>query len=239
MLPRYKRILLKLSGEALRGENEGPDSTFSPTVLNALASELKEIHSQGVELALVVGGGNVIRGLKATEAGIDRTTGDYMGMMATIINCLALQDCLEKTGTATRLMSALQINEVCEPYIRRRGIRHLEKGRIVLLAAGTGNPYFTTDTAAALRAIELKAEVVLKATRVDGVYDSDPLKDRGARRFAKLSYAEVLKRDLKVMDATAVSLCMDNHLPIIVFKLLPAENMRKVILGEDIGTVVS
>jgi uridylate kinase len=186
----------------------------------------------------VVGGGNVIRGVKATEAGINRTTGDYMGMLATIINCMALQDCLEKTGATTRLMSALPIDEVCEPYIRRRGIRHLEKGRIVLLAAGTGNPYFTTDTAAALRAIELKAEVVLKATRVDGVYDSDPLKDRSARRFAKLSYAEVLKRDLKVMDATAVSLCMDNHLPIIVFKLLPPENMRKVILGEDIGTVV-
>jgi len=238
MKPKFKRVLVKLSGEALRGEAAGDTPTISAAVLNEIVSEIKEILDSGVQLALVVGGGNIIRGLQASEAGIDRATGDYMGMLATVINCMALQDSLEGVGVQTRIMSALQVNEVCEPYIRRRGIRHLEKGRVVLLAAGTGNPYFTTDTAAALRAMELKAEALMKATRVDGVYDSDPLKDPNARRFKRLTYMDVLKRDLKVMDATAVSLCMDNRLPIIVFKLLERGNIQKVLAGEDVGTVV-
>jgi uridylate kinase len=238
MKPKFKRVLVKCSGEALRGEQGGDAPTLSAPVLSGIASELKEIHALGVQLALVVGGGNIIRGLQASEAGIDRATGDYMGMIATLINCMALQESLEKAGVPTRLMSAIRVNEVAEPYIRRRGIRHLEKGRVVLLAAGTGNPYFTTDTAAALRAMELKTEALMKATRVDGVYDSDPLKDPNARRFKRLTYMDVLKRDLKVMDATAVSLCMDNHLPILVFKLLEKGNMLKILTGEDVGTTV-
>jgi len=235
---KFNRVLVKLSGEALRGESGETDATLSARVLSDIALEIKEIHALSVQLALVVGGGNIIRGLNATQAGIDRATGDYMGMLATVINCMALQDALEKVGVPTRVMSALQVNEVAEPYIRRRGIRHLEKGRVVLLAGGTGNPYFTTDTAAALRAMELKAEALMKATRVDGVYDSDPLKDPNARRFSHLTYTDVLKRDLKVMDATAVSLCMDNRLPILVFKLAEKGNMLKVILGENLATVV-
>jgi len=235
MEPKFKRVLLKMSGEALRGGEEG---TISAEFLSRIAGEIKEIHALGIQLAMVVGGGNIIRGLDATSAGIDRATGDYMGMLATVINCMALQEALEKLGISTRVMSALQVDEVAEPYIRRRGIRHLEKGRVVLLAAGTGNPYFTTDTAAALRAMELKTEALLKATRVDGVYDADPLKDPKAKRFKRLTYMDVLKRDLKVMDATAVSLCMDSSLPILVFKLADAGNMLKAIMGEDIGTVV-
>ena len=235
MQPKFKRVLLKMSGEALRGGEEG---TISAGFLSQIAGEIKEIHALGIELAMVVGGGNIIRGLDATQAGIDRATGDYMGMLATVINCMALQEALEKLGISTRVMSALQVDEVAEPYIRRRGIRHLEKGRVVLLAAGTGNPYFTTDTAAALRAMELKTEALLKATRVDGVYDDDPLKNPNAKRFKRLTYMDVLKRDLKVMDATAVSLCMDSKLPILVFKLADAGNMLKAIMGEDIGTVV-
>jgi uridylate kinase len=235
MQPKFKRVLLKMSGEALRGGEEG---TISAEFLSRIAGEIKEIHALGIQLAMVVGGGNIIRGLDATSAGIDRATGDYMGMLATVINCMALQEALEKLGISTRVMSALQVDEVAEPYIRRRGIRHLEKGRVVLLAAGTGNPYFTTDTAAALRAMELKTEALLKATRVDGVYDADPLKDPNAKRFKRLTYMDVLKRDLKVMDATAVSLCMDSKLPILVFKLADAGNMLKAIMGEDIGTVV-
>jgi uridylate kinase len=238
MEPKFKRVLLKLSGEALRGTASGKDATLDAQVLTRIAAELKEIHALGVEMALVVGGGNVIRGLAAAEAGIDRTTGDYMGMLATLINCLALQECLERNGVPCRVMTALRVDEVAEPYIRRRGIRHLEKGRAVLLAAGTGNPYFTTDTAAALRAIELKAQVVMKATRVDGVYDADPLKDENAKRFKRLTYMDVLKRDLKVMDTTAVSLCMDNHLPLLVFKLMEPGSMRKAVLGEEVGTLV-
>jgi uridylate kinase len=236
MQPKFKRVLLKMSGEALRGGEEG---TISAEFLSRIAAEIKEIHALGIQLAMVVGGGNIIRGLDATQAGIDRATGDYMGMLATVINCMALQEALEKLGISTRVMSALQVDEVAEPYIRRRGIRHLEKGRVVLLAAGTGNPYFTTDTAAALRAMELKTEALLKATRVDGVYDDDPLKNPNAKRFKRLTYMDVLKRDLKVMDATAVSLCMDSKLPILVFKLADAGNMLKAIMGEeDIGTVV-
>ncbi|HOX46945.1 MAG TPA: UMP kinase [Myxococcota bacterium] len=235
---KFKRVLLKLSGEALRGEPPSTEATLQPAVLQSIAAELKEIHELGVELAVVVGGGNMVRGLRAAEAGIDRTTGDYMGMLATLINCLALQEVLERTGLVTRVMSALGAQEVAEPYIRRRGIRHLEKGRVVLLAAGTGNPYFTTDTAAALRAIELKCQVVMKATRVDGVYDADPLKDPNARLFKRLTYVDVLKRDLKVMDTTAVSLCMDNQIPLLVFKLMQAGNMRRAVMGEDVGTLV-
>jgi len=204
---KYSRVLVKLSGEALRGESGGEDTTLSAGVLTDIAAEIKEIHALSVQLALVIGGGNIIRGLNASQAGIDRATGDYMGMLATVINCMALQDALEK-------------------------------GRVVLLAGGTGNPHFTTDTAAALRAMELKAQALMKATRVDGVYDNDPLKDPNARRFKRLTYTDVLKRDLKVMDATAVSLCMDNRLPILVFKLAERGNMLKVILGEDLATVV-
>ncbi len=236
--PRFKRVLLKLSGEALRGEGAEGAQTFDPAIVAATTAELKEIRDLGVELAVVVGGGNVIRGMSAAEMGIDRTTGDYMGMLATLINCMALQDSLERQGVTTRLMTALSVDEVAEPYIRRRGIRHLEKNRVVLLAAGTGNPYFTTDTAAALRAMELKADAVLKATRVDGVYDADPLKDPNARRFKRLTYMDVIKRDLRVMDTTAVSLCMDNKIPILVFKMTESGSMRRAIMGEDVGTVI-
>ncbi|RLB59554.1 MAG: UMP kinase [Deltaproteobacteria bacterium] len=233
----FTRVLLKLSGEALRGEN--PDAPIiSADVVADIVAELKQAHELGVQLAVVIGGGNVIRGMTASESGINRATGDYMGMLATMINCLALQEALEREGLHTRVLSALQANEVAEPYIRRRGIRHLEKGRVVLLAAGTGNPYFTTDTAAALRAMELRAQAVLKATRVDGVYDADPLKDPNAKRFKHLTYMDVLRRDLKFMDSTAVSLCMDNHIPIVVFKLLERGNILKVLQGEDIGTTV-
>ncbi len=234
----FKRVLLKLSGEALRGERDDTAATLDAEVLKTIAGEIKELRALGLELAVVIGGGNLIRGLAAADAGIDRTTGDYMGMLATLINCLAMQECLERQGVASRVMTALRVDEVAEPYIRRRGVRHLEKGRVVLLAAGTGNPYFTTDTAAALRAIELKADVVMKATRVDGVYDADPLKDPNARRFEHLSYMDVLKRDLKVMDATAVSLCMDNRLPLLVFKLMEPGNLLKAVKGEKIGTLV-
>ncbi len=231
----YRRVLIKLSGEALKG---GGDGSLSAEVLSSLAAELREVRALGVELALVVGGGNIIRGLSAQSTGIDRATGDYMGMLATLINCLALQACLERLGLDTRVLSAVEANAVAEPYIRRRGMRHLEKGRIVLLAGGTGNPYFTTDTAAALRAMELRCDALFKATRVDGVYDADPLKDKGARRFDRLSYTEVLAKDLKVMDATAVSLCMDNRIPILVFKMDPG-NLRRAVQGERLGTLVS
>lgn len=231
----YRRVLIKLSGEALKGGGEG---SLSAEVLSSLATELREVRALGVELALVVGGGNIIRGLSAQSTGIDRATGDYMGMLATLINCLALQAGLERLGLDTRVLTAVEANAVAEPYIRRRGMRHLEKGRIVLLAGGTGNPYFTTDTAAALRAMELRCDALFKATRVDGVYDADPLKDKGARRFERLSYAEVLAKDLKVMDATAVSLCMDNRIPILVFKMDPG-NLRRAVQGERLGTLVS
>ncbi|NMB77351.1 MAG: UMP kinase [Myxococcales bacterium] len=231
----YRRVLIKLSGEALKGGGEG---SLSAEVLSSLATELREVRALGVELALVVGGGNIIRGLSAQSTGIDRATGDYMGMLSTLINCLALQAGLERLGLDTRVLTAVEANAVAEPYIRRRGMRHLEKGRIVLLAGGTGNPYFTTDTAAALRAMELRCDALFKATRVDGVYDADPLKDKGARRFERLSYAEVLAKDLKVMDATAVSLCMDNRIPILVFKMDPG-NLRRAVQGERLGTLVS
>ncbi|RME23789.1 MAG: UMP kinase [Deltaproteobacteria bacterium] len=233
----YKRVLLKLSGEALRGGR--PDApALSVEVLEQIASEIQQVLVLGVQIGIVIGGGNVIRGVTASESGFNRASADYMGMLATLINCLAMQEVLEKHGMHTRVLSAIQVNELAEPYIRRRGIRHMEKGRVVLLAAGTGNPYFTTDTAAALRAMELGADVLLKATRVDGVYDADPLKDPNARRFKRLTYMDVLRRDLKVMDSTAVSLCMDNQIPIVVFKLLEQGNILKVVRGEDVGTTV-
>jgi len=232
---KYHRVLLKISGEALAGkEGFGID----PRALGAFARELKGVHELGCELALVVGGGNFFRGLAVTDYGIDRTTGDYMGMLATLINSLALQDALEKIGVNTRVLSAIEVHQVAEPYIRRRATRHLEKGRIIIFAAGTGNPYFSTDTAASLRAMEIDAEVILKGTRVDGVFDRDPLKHRGAKLYRELSYMEVINKELKVMDSTAVSLCMDNNLPIVVFNMLRPGNIRKAVCGRRIGTIV-
>jgi len=231
----YKRIVLKLSGEALQGDQGyGVD----PKVAGRIAEEIEEVHDLGVELACVIGAGNIFRGLEASRAGMDRATADYIGMLATMINSLVLQDALEKRGVHTRVQSAIEIHQLSEPYIRRRAVRHLEKGRIVVFAGGTGNPYFTTDTAAALRAVEIGADVILKATKVDGVYDRDPVKDRSAKKFKKLSYLEVLKRRLEVMDATAISLCMDNHLPIVVFNLTERGNIRRVVQGDGIGTRV-
>ncbi len=234
--PRYHRILLKLSGEALLGERAyGVDPAFCTFI----ARQLVDVHALGIQVAIVVGGGNIFRGLAAAAKGMDRATGDYIGMLATVMNALALQDALEKEHLDTRVMSALAMNEVAEPYIRRRAVRHLEKGRVVILAAGTGNPYFTTDTAAALRAVEIDAEVILKATRVDGVYDADPLTHPGAHRYERLTYVDVLTERLQVLDATAVSLCMENDLPIIVFDLNRPDNIRSVALGEPVGTIIS
>ena len=234
--PRFKRIVLKLSGEALAG---AAGYGLDPVMLEAFCSELKEVHDLGVEMTIVVGGGNIYRGLKGSlHSGIDRAAGDYMGMLATVINALALQTVLERQGVPTRVMSAIEISQLCEPYIRRRAIRHIEKKRVVIFAAGTGNPHFTTDTAAALRAMEIGADVICKATNVDGVYDSDPNKNPEAKRFSHLSYIEVLKRNLKVMDSTSISLCMDNNLPIIVFSLKRRGNIARVVLGEDVGTTV-
>ena len=210
-----------------------------PPTLRQIASEMKAVSEGGVELAVVIGGGNIFRGLAGSARGMDRSTADSMGMLATVINALALQDALEKHGVTTRVVTAIEMRSVAEPFIRRRAIRHLEKGRVVLLAAGTGNPYFTTDTAAALRAMEIRAEVILKGTKVDGVYTADPMVDKSAKRYDTISYLEVLERGLKVMDATAISLCMDNKLPIIVFKLRQSGNLRRVIMGEPVGTRVA
>ena len=233
--PAYKRIVLKLSGEALQGkQGYGVDHN----VTAAIAEEIKEVHDLGVQIACVVGAGNIFRGLQASKAGMDRATGDYIGMLATVINSLVLQDALEKRGVPTRVQTAIAVQELAEPYIRRRAIRHLEKGRVVVFGGGTGNPYFTTDTAAAPRAIEIGADTILKATKVDGVYDRDPVKDQRAKKFEKLSYLEVLKRRLEVMDSTAISLCMDNRLPILVFNLTRRGNIRRVVMGEEIGTRV-
>ncbi len=232
---KYQRILLKLSGEALSGGQVGG---ISADVLEAIAKEIKEISELGVEIAIVIGGGNIWRGLEASSKGMDRASADYIGMLATTINSLALQHAMEKEGVYTRVLSAIAMQQLAEPYIRRRAIRHLEKKRIVIFAAGTGNPYFTTDTAAALRAMEIGAEVILKATRVDGVYDKDPLKNKDAKMFKKLTYIEVLQKKLQVMDSTAISLCMDNDLKIIVLNLSKRGNIRKVVGGEDIGTLV-
>ncbi len=234
--PVFKRVLLKLSGEALQGNlGYGVD----PKVASEIAQQVKEVHEMGLDLAIVIGAGNIFRGLQASKGGMDRATADYVGMLATIINSMVLQDALEKMGVQTRVQSAIEVKELAEPYIRRRAIRHLEKKRVVIFAAGTGNPYFTTDTAAALRAIEIEADVILKATKVDGVYTSDPVKDKTAKKYEKLGYLEVLKNRLQVMDATAISLCMDNKLPIIVFNLTKYGNIRRVMLGENIGTTVS
>ncbi len=232
----YKRVLLKLSGEALQGRQQ---YGIDPEVVDSIANQLKEVKSTGLEVAVVIGGGNIFRGLSGSSRGMDRATGDYMGMLATVINSMALQDALERKGVYTRVQTAIAMQALAEPYIRRRALRHLEKGRIVILAGGTGNPYFTTDTTAALRAIELGCEVILKATKVDGIYTADPKKDKKAKRFEKLKYIDVLKKGLKVMDATAISLCMDNNLPIIVFDLLKDGNIKRVVGGQNIGTTVS
>jgi uridylate kinase len=232
----YKRVLLKISGEALQGDQS---YGIDPHVVESVARQLKEVREMGVELAVVIGGGNIFRGLQAASEGMDRSTADYMGMLATVINGLALQDALERKGVYTRVQTAIAMQALAEPYIRRRAIRHLEKGRIVILAGGTGNPYFTTDTTAALRAIEVGAEVILKATKVDGIYSADPKKVADAKRFSKIRYIDVLKKGLKVMDATAISLCMDNNLPIIVFDLLKQGNIQRVVSGQNIGTIVS
>jgi len=234
--PHYKRILLKLSGEALMGDqNYGID----PAVATRIAQDIAEIQALGVQTAVVIGGGNIFRGLAASAGGMDRSTGDYMGMLATVINALALQDALEHNGVATRVLTAIEMRAVAEPFIRRRAVRHLEKGRVVVFAAGTGNPYFTTDTAAALRAMEMKAEVILKGTKVDGIYTADPVKDPQATRYDTISYLQVLQERLQVMDATAISLCMDNKLPILVFNLKTPGNIRRVVMGETIGTLVT
>ena len=233
--PAYKRILLKLSGESLMGpEGYG----ISAPVVEGICEQIKEISQLGVEVAIVIGAGNIFRGLGNQGKGIERVTGDYMGMLATVINAMALQNFLEKIGAHTRVLSAIEIHQLVEPYIRRRAARHLEKGRIIIFAAGTGNPYFTTDTAAALRAIEVKADVILKGTKVDGVYDSDPKQNPKAKKFEQLKYMDVLKQQLKVMDSTAISLCMDNNLPIVVFNLFEKGNIKRVVMGEKIGTRV-
>jgi uridylate kinase len=233
--PYYKRVLLKLSGEALGGEQ---GSGIDPATITAIAREVKQVVELGVQLSLVIGGGNIFRGLAASSKGMDRASADYMGMLATMINALAMQDALEKIGVDTRVQSAISMAEVAEPYIRRRAIRHLEKGRVVIFGAGTGNPYFTTDTAASLRAMEIGADVILKGTKVDGVYSADPKKDPAATKYQTLSYLEVLRKGLQVMDATAISLCMDNSLPIIVFDVTTDGNVVRVVAGEPIGTLV-
>ncbi|HEX5044426.1 MAG TPA: UMP kinase [Candidatus Polarisedimenticolaceae bacterium] len=233
--PRFRRILLKLSGEALMGSGS---YGIAPEILRGLSDEIAAINAMGVEIALVVGGGNIFRGINAPE-GMDRVAADHMGMLATLINSLALQDSLESVGVSTRVLSALEIRQVAEPFIRRRALRHLEKGRVIILAAGTGNPYFSTDTAAALRAMEVKAEVLLKATKVDGVYTADPKTNPGAVFLPRVGWQEALERGLRVMDSTAISLCMDNRLPIIVFNIRVPGNIRRILVGEEVGSVVS
>ena len=234
--PAYQRVLLKLSGEALMGEQQ---FGIDPSVTTQIAKDIFEIQALGVQTAVVIGGGNLFRGLAASAKGMDRATADYMGMLATVINALALQDALEHNGVPTRVASAIEMRAVAEPFIRRRAVRHLEKGRVVVFAAGTGNPYFTTDTAAALRAMEMKADVILKGTKVDGIYTADPMLDTTATKYDQISYLQVLERGLKVMDATAISLCMDNKLPIVVFNLRTGGNLRRVIMGEAVGTTVT
>lgn len=234
---QHRRIMLKLSGEALCGSVTG--FGVDPATMHTISEEIKQVHELGVEIGIVIGGGNIFRGLKGSAAGMDRTTADYMGMLATVINGMALQDSLEKQGVATRVLSALQISEVAEPYIRRRAMRHLEKGRVVIFAAGTGNPYFSTDTAAALRAMEIQAELLCKATKVEGVYEKDPEKFSDAKMYKRLSYDRALNDRLGVMDSTAISLCRDNALPIRVFSIIKSGNINRVVRGEDIGTLVS
>ena len=234
--PVYRRIVLKLSGEALAGtQGYGID----PAVLDRIAAEVRDVVGLGIQLAIVIGGGNIFRGVAASTTGMDRTTADHMGMLATVINALALQDALEKSGLHTRVLSAIEMRAVAEPYIRRRAIRHLEKGRVVIFAAGTGNPFFTTDTAGALRAVEISADAIMKATKVDGIYSADPKLDTTAQRLAHVTYIDVLNRGLQVMDSAAISLCMDNKLPIIVFDLTRAGNIKRIVLGEPVGSIVS
>jgi uridylate kinase len=235
MTTKYKRVLLKLSGEALMGDQ---GFGIDPQVVLRIASEIKDIHSLGVEVAIVIGGGNIFRGIKASEEGFDRVTADHMGMLATVINALAIQDALEKMNVFTRVLSAIEMRQVAEMYIRRRAVRHLEKSRVVIFAAGTGNPYFSTDTTAALRAMEIKAEVILKATKVEGIYDADPVKVPTAKMYPRISYMDVLTQNLAVMDSTAITLCRDNSVPIIVFNLRTKGNIRRVIEGEKIGSLV-
>jgi uridylate kinase len=234
--PVYKRVLLKLSGEALMGEQS---FGIDPAVTSRIAADIAEIQGLGVETGIVIGGGNIFRGVAASAKGMDRATGDYMGMLATVINALAMQDALEQQGIVTRVVTAIEMRAVAEPFIRRRAERHLEKGRVVIFAAGTGNPYFTTDTAAALRAMEMKADVILKGTKVDGIYTADPMIDPSATRYEKITYLEVIDKGLKVMDATAITMCMDNRLPIIVFNLRTPGNLRRTIMGEAIGSIVT
>ena len=234
--PAYRRIVLKLSGEALAG---GQGYGIDPLVLERIASEVRDVSQLGVQIAIVIGGGNIFRGIAASAGGMERATADYMGMLATVINALALQDALEKTGLQTRVLSAIEMRAVAEPYIRRRAMRHLEKGRVVIFAAGTGNPFFTTDTAGALRAVEIGADAIMKATKVDGIYSADPKRDANAQRLERMTYIEVLNRGLQVMDAAAISLCMDNKLPIIVFDLTRSGNIKRIVLGEAVGSVVS
>ena len=234
--PAYRRILLKLSGESFQGPQ---GFGIEGQTIYSIAQELREVHKLGTQVAIMVGGGNIFRGARQKGFEIDRATGDYMGMLATVLNALALQDALEKLGVHTRVQSAIEMHQVCEPFIRRRAMRHLEKGRVVIFAAGTGNPYFSTDTAAALRAMEIKADVILKATRVDGIYDADPEKVSGAKFFAEITYREVLHQNLKVMDSTAISLCMDNGMPIVVFNMNQSGNIRRAVLGERVGSTVT
>jgi len=233
--PKYKRVLLKLSGESLMGKKEfGIDHK----IVEFFAQEIKKVHDAGVELGIVIGGGNIYRGLSATDQGIDRVTGDQMGMLATVINSLALQNAIEHQGVYSRLMSAIHMEEIAEPYIRRRAIRHLEKGRVVIFGAGTGHPYFSTDTAASLRAVEIEAEVIIKGTRVDGIYNSDPEKNPEASKYNKISYLDILKNNLRVMDLTAISLCQENSLPIVVFNMDKPDNLLKLVMGNQVGTLV-
>jgi uridylate kinase len=234
--PKYKRILLKMSGEVLGGE---AGLGICAEMVHDMAADIKEVRDLGVEVVVVIGGGNIFRGLQGTEKGIERATGDYMGMLATIINSLALQDALEKQGVQTRVQSAISMSQIAEPFIRRRAVRHLEKGRVVIFGGGTGNPYFSTDTAAALRANEIGANVILKATKVDGIYDRDPKKNPKAKRFTQISYLDALQKQLKVMDSTAFSLCMDNKMPIIVFDFFKEHNLKRVVMGEKVGTLVT
>lgn len=236
MLPKYNRILLKLSGESLMGDRS---FGLDPKMLEQYSADIKTITDLGVQVAVVIGGGNIYRGMNEAETGIERAQGDYMGMLATVINGMALQSALEKTGVKTRLLTAIKMEQVAEPYIRRRAIRHLEKGRVVIFGAGTGNPYFTTDTAGSLRAVEINADVILKGTRVDGIYTADPEKDPNATRYEKLSFSEVISQNLKVMDMTAFTLCQENKLPIIVFDMNTTGNLQKVVEGKNIGTLVS
>ncbi len=232
---KYQRILLKVSGEVLAGE---AGYGLDPSVLEGIAGEIQEVYALGVEVAIVIGGGNIFRGIAAAAAGVERTTADYMGMLATVLNALALQNFLEKKGVFTRVQSAIEMRQLAEPYIRRKAIRHLEKKRVVIFAGGTGNPYFSTDTAAVLRAMEVGADVILKGTKVDGVFERDPVKDPSARKYAELTFREVIEKGLKIMDSTAVTLCMDNNLPIIVFNIKEKENIRRIVLGETVGTTV-